>query len=123
MGLRESNTCCFCFDTKAGCLILASLSLAGSLLSILLSCNEVPAFMIEAALDPWVKDHNIDDGQLRVICMSVVIAVLTYFSLAGLFSILLIHGIRKDRPRLMLPYLVQHKCIIVLNMLMIVIVS
>merc|ERR1712179_221915 len=63
---------------------------------------------INEVWDLKTKDHQIPPDYQQYkdnVIMYVVIATLVWNSLLGILSCLLIHGVRKDRPGLILPYL------------------
>lgn len=89
MGLYEPKSCCICFDTKNGSLILGSLSLILTVIGLILNAD-------------W--DHNMLYSWIPLL-------------LSGVCSSLLIHGIRTDDPGLMVPYLILQRVAIILLIL------
>ncbi|CAL4122589.1 unnamed protein product [Meganyctiphanes norvegica] len=106
MGLYEPKSCCICFDTKNGSLILASLTLIGSILNILNALSGQLSASLSAVWDQINKDSPSEYQQYKEnFILYAVIATLAWNGLLMTLSCLLIHGVRKDRPGLMLPFL------------------
>jgi len=108
MGVYEPKSCCICFDTKNGSLILASITLIVSICNILNAASGQLADGISHVWDRMTEEKQIppDFQQYKDnVIMYAVIATLAWHSLLGALSCLLIHGVRKDRPGLILPYL------------------
>jgi len=106
MGLYEPKSCCICFDTKNGSLILASLTLIYSILTILNALSGHLALTVSVVWDEVTKDSPPEIQQYKEnFILYALIATLAWNALLMILSCLLIHGVRKDRPGLMLPYL------------------
>jgi len=108
MGLYEPKSCCICFDTKNGSLILASLTLIYSILNILNAVSGQLALTMSVVWDQMAKDRSMPPEYQQykdTIILYAVIITLAWNGLLVTLSSLLIHGVRKDRPGLMLPFL------------------
>lgn len=108
MGIYEPKSCCICFDTRNGSLILASITLIVSILNFLNAMSGQLANTLDTVWNRKTTSEEIPPEYQQYkasFIMYAVIATLVWNSLLAVLSCLLIHGVRKNRPGLMLPYL------------------
>ncbi|CAL4093737.1 unnamed protein product [Meganyctiphanes norvegica] len=115
MRLYEPKSCCNCIGIKKGSLTVSILTLIASLLNIALACSGINAFVVGFAWDMITNDVNVsvsdyewhekNQNRKRNFIVYAMIFQMAWNILLGVLSCLLIHGIRKDRPRLMFPFL------------------
>ncbi|KAL7645257.1 UNVERIFIED_CONTAM: hypothetical protein RMT77_003643 [Armadillidium vulgare] len=106
--LPEPESFCFCIDLKIGSLIIAIFSLLGSIINILTWVSGIRGYQLSQLMYQLYDFDQCDADCQDFVYMTIVWVAIIVLALDGLHVImcsLLIHGIRKDRPKLFLPYL------------------
>ncbi|XP_076055542.1 uncharacterized protein LOC143033856 isoform X2 [Oratosquilla oratoria] len=96
---KQSHECCFLFDLKSGCYIIASLSLVASILSLVRLGYLVWA--VESS-STFTSDYGLNLTSIRVLYGVLIWAAAIYL----LFSTLCIIGAKMEKPGLMLPWII-----------------
>lgn len=106
--LPEPKLFCCCIELRIGSLIIGIFSLLGSIINILTWVSGIRAFQLQQLLYQLYDFDQCDDQCQNFVRMLIVWVAIVVLALDGLHVImcsLLIHGIRKERPGLFLPYL------------------
>ena len=110
MGLYKPNGCCICFDTKNGSLIQASLILIYAILRILIAVGCLFVYL-NIGLISFLVTHQNDNvievyiQSFSIFILSAIIITIVWNIFLLTISCFLIHGVRRDVPELMLPFL------------------
>lgn len=103
------NSCCVCFTPRTGTFILGSLTLISSLIVTLLCILALglwSSFKEEIKINP-PENFEVDVEDLMKFILLSLIVTLILCLIQIVVSSMLIHGLRKMSPVLMLPYMVM----------------
>lgn len=106
----EPKGCC-CFDLRTGSLILGSLVLAFSVLGLILSINTVVNVDVDLEISKACADEKVNEAVedchslLKSIVIGFIASRFIIDVVVTILSSLLIHGIRKNMTRLVIPFM------------------
>ncbi|XP_068232712.1 uncharacterized protein [Palaemon carinicauda] len=106
----EPRGCC-CFDLRTGSLILGSLVLAFSVLGLILSVNTVVNVDVDLEISKVCADEAVNEAVedchslLKNIVIGFIASRFIIDIVVTILSSLLIHGIRKNMTRLLIPFM------------------
>ncbi|XP_069163546.1 lysosomal-associated transmembrane protein 4A-like [Procambarus clarkii] len=117
--LWEPTGCC-CFSRRTGSLILGTLVLIGSLLTIVVFSYGLLTVDTEAAIrkECYKSQEKEDCEKLAGYAVATMVAVhMVVATLNVIFSSMLIHGILKEKPCLMIPHMTMRLLSIIFSII------
>jgi len=116
MGFYDLRGCCCCFNLKNGSLIIATLAIIGSCLGLLSGINEALTHQNYDKFEFLLTDENLNFCGNETVCKeyfeyfkSAYVPALVFIFVRNVISLIsssvLVHGIKKERPGLMIPYI------------------
>merc|ERR1712055_741851 len=115
MGLPTVEKCCACLELKTGTLILGVINLVGSIILAIISAVGLAgsAVLASGALDQYIdKDSRMDSESRAAVNTAATFGIvvtsimLIIYILYVVVASMLIHGARKEKPGLMMPWIV-----------------
>jgi len=122
MGAYDPKRCCCCFSMRTGILFLGSVSLIYAIINLLNTpyLFELSPGVLDTLTEDWPPRYEAHKENI-VFFAIISNEVMNAFLL--LVSCLLIHGIRKDRPSLLIPYMVWTVTFVILTFVGIVLLA